>query len=248
MHTAKYTPEMFAVSDAQSEGGVELIFPDWDRHDRFGILIHEVWGAIGASLMIQGAVSEFFRARRAAKLPDIYPEIYAFHVGRDFGNLSVYDFWPPHKEIVVESHPAVVLQAVNDRAITRLAVPQGPERPYEFIWPEVASARDRIRTCVEYGPSGAVDGADVFIRGADPFVEENTAYNLDALPVLHSYAATELPDEIRWVGSAGARMNATTEAENALARQVHAAKVTDGNASESYRRSNLDTALARLVP
>jgi len=238
---------MFEVSCDGCTGGIDKVFPEWGRYDRFGILIQEVWGAVGASLLIQAAVAEFFRARRNLGLSDIYPEIYAFHIGRDFGNMSVYDFWPSHKEVVVECHPTAVLQSLNDRAITRLAVPVGRARRHDFAWPELAAAKDRIRTCIEYAASGIAEGGEVTIRATSKLVEENTQQTLDLVPVMHRYSRAEREDDRRWLGSAAARMGAVSLSETERARAIHALNVTDGCATETYRRVTLEHALSRLV-
>lgn len=248
MHTHRLKPEMFEVMRPDVRGGMEIVFPDWDRHDRLGIVIHEPWGAIGASLLLQGAVAEFFRARRAAGIKDIYPELYAFHVGRDFGNLSMFDVHPYHKEVVVESSPEKVLQAINDRAITRLAVPVGEARPYDFMFPERISVYDRVRTVVGYHPTGVTAGGDISIRATSAEVEDNTVATLDLLKVQEPLVHTDERDMRRWLGITNTRISAVTPLETQQAINLHQANVRDGLATESYLATDLDYALARLVP
>ena len=59
----------------------------------------------------------------------IYPEIYLFHVGGRHGDHSPYDFWPARKEVFVDADPREVLDQINDKGITRLAVPDGSAVP-----------------------------------------------------------------------------------------------------------------------
>ncbi|MEU6192291.1 hypothetical protein [Streptomyces sp. NPDC047061] len=247
MHTNQLTPDMFEVRHDGAVGGMDSIFPDWDRHDRFGIVIHEAWGAIGASLLIQGAVSEFFRARRAAGIKDIYPEIYAIHVGRDFGDLSMYDFWPHNKETVVENNPAKVLQAINDRAITRLAVPAGERKRYDLIWPEVIAVKDRVRTVIAYDASGRTPEADIEIHATSDKVEPNTVQSLDILTPIQEYKDSELPDQRRWIGYVNARLTAVTPEETQRALEAHRANLKDGLPIETFLKADVKYALDRLV-
>jgi hypothetical protein len=99
------------------------LFPGWDRHDRFGVVIDRPMGAVGASLPIQAAICLFFDTlRTGGPLPRVYPEVYYFHVGRRHGDFSNCDAWPPYKEVLVEDR-AELCRMLVERAITWLAVP-----------------------------------------------------------------------------------------------------------------------------
>ncbi|ESX19641.1 hypothetical protein X765_32015 [Mesorhizobium sp. LSHC440B00] len=60
MHTGSLQDGLFHVRLDGQTSDAAGIFPNWGPHDRFGIVIHEPWGAIGASLLVQTAISEFF--------------------------------------------------------------------------------------------------------------------------------------------------------------------------------------------
>lgn len=248
MHSNQFKPEMFDISIDGEPGTLSGLFPDWNRYDRFGIVIHEAWGAVGASLLLQAATAEFFRARQAAGISDIYPEVYAFHVGRDTGDLSMYDVWPFWKEVIVERNPARVLQALCDRGITHLAVPSGPVQPFDFIWPEKIAARDRIRSVIAYSADGKTEGANIEIRSDNDQMRANTHGTLHIDEVIQEWKDTELEDARRWIGYVISRELATTPAEIERARELHQAKLVEGVCIEQYRRENLKYGLARLVP
>ena len=63
--------------------------------------------------------------------------------------------------------PQALLEAINDRGITRLVVEDGAPRRLELDRGGVASARGRIVTCLAYSPSGRVRDGDVRIAGND---------------------------------------------------------------------------------
>lgn len=223
----------------------------WHRHDRFGIVVQESFGAVGASLLIQAVIAEFFRSREAAGLRAIYPEIYAFHVGRDHGDLSAYDFWPAYKEVVVESDPVKVLHALNSHGITRLAVPDGPARDTQYIWPEKLAAEDRLATVLAYTPEGRTPNADVEIRSLSPDVESNTQATFDLTAVAQSivFGDTEpTDDERRFAGLVWARQFAVPAADLEEARRRQEKTVTEGLTTETYRRADVAFALSHLVP
>lgn len=147
---------------------------DWQPHDRFGIVVHEPFGALGAGLLISLVIAAFYDAAgRDRRHSGLYPEIYLFHVGRRWGDHSAFDFWPERKEMVVPADPAKVLEAINAAGITHLAVPDGPVRPCQHIHREPQSALDRIRQCYAYAASGVAAGADVVIGTGNSAVMAN---------------------------------------------------------------------------
>jgi hypothetical protein len=248
MHQNHLKPEMFEVRMNGEHAGLDTIFPDWNPHDRFGIVIHEPWGGIGASLLLQAAMAEFYRVRQAAGIKDIYAEVYAFNVGRDFGDLSMYDIWPFYKEVVVESNPAKVLQAINAHGITRLAVPAGPLKKFDFFWPEEIAFEDRIRTVIAYSADGRTPDADIEIRGVGDMPEENTKATLNIEPIIKQYQDTDLVDARRWLGHVVTRLSATTPDERQRANDLHNANIQDGVCVERFLRADQKYAMARLVP
>jgi hypothetical protein len=167
MHTIALEAGMFDAEIDGRSATIEEVFPAWEGHDRFGIVIHEPLGAVGASLLIQMAITMFYKHRQATKpgAPPVYPEIYAFHIGRAHGDLSEYDFWPPEKEVVVAADPVAIVDAINARAITRLAVPYGVVRRPKLPFSEYGSAINRLRTAWMYSDEPVADG-DLVVRGA----------------------------------------------------------------------------------
>ena len=251
MHTATMLDvAKFDVSVGDKPGSCSALFPDWHPWDRFGIVIHEPLGAVGASLLIQAAVAEFFRARRAAGRRDIYPEIYAFHVGRDHGDLSIYDFWPFHKEVVVDNDPVNVLHAINDRAITRLAVPDSGAHDTEYIWAEQHAAEDRVETVIAYTADGRTRDADIEIRSLSPDVEFNTEKLFEIVDF--SLSLTGAPnmtdDERRFVGHVWARQFTVRPEAREQAQRRYRANLVEGLSVETYRRADIGFALSHLVP
>src|SRR3954454_9175134 len=113
MHTAtQLQADLFAVRRNGKPATREELLPDWEAHDRLGVVMTEPFGAIGAGHLIQLAITAFYdvRPRRRAPLPKrpedlspdaVYPEIYLFHVGGSHGDHSVFDFWPARKEVLV---------------------------------------------------------------------------------------------------------------------------------------------------
>lgn len=166
--------EMFEVSLDGYPSSIQAVFPDWRDGDRFGIVIDEPFGGLGATHLIQMAATMFYDAkpsRRAER--KVYPEIYAFHYGRGFGAHAPFDFWPARREVLLKKDHCVLLDAINDRGITRLAVPDRPKRDSVHRPKEEDAALDRIVSAVLYSPTGRVDAPDFSIRGNDQRTEFN---------------------------------------------------------------------------
>ncbi|GAB92995.1 hypothetical protein [Gordonia rhizosphera] len=79
----------------------------------------------------------------------------------------MFDIFRSHKEVVVADDPESILEAVNDRAITRLLVDDVAEHPADVLPDTRASAARRIQTVLAYRPSGRVADADVTVTGND---------------------------------------------------------------------------------
>ena len=64
----------------------------------------------------------------------------------------------------MEKDHRVVLDAINDRGITRLALPDRPKRDIEHRPKEVDAALDRIVSVILYSPTGKVHAPEFSIR------------------------------------------------------------------------------------
>jgi hypothetical protein len=224
--------------------GLPGLFQGFGEHDRLGVMIGRPGGGLGASALITAAITAFYDIQRA-RGPDffIYPDYYLFHVGGRYGDHSRLDIWPAHKEVVVPAEPREVLRAVNDRAITRLVVEDGEPADAELGAEELASARGRVTSCLAYSATGRVRAADV---------------RLSSNAVVEGYVETTLDPErraaelrARGVGARAdeiaARADEIPPEHRARIKRERKGLVESGRPVETYRRIDLDEALARLV-
>ena len=171
MHTTGLRSEEFQITVAGRPADIGDVFPGFDEHDRLGIVIHDDLGAAGAGSLILAAVTAFYdRLRARHETFFAYADYFAFHVGADHGTLRKLDVYPAHKEVVVPNDAERILEAVNDRAITRLLVPDaspGTGPPDADLERETLhSAQRRIRTALVYSATGRTTDADVLVRGS----------------------------------------------------------------------------------
>jgi hypothetical protein len=269
MHVAdQLFVEAFEVQVEGEQVSLEAVFPDWSMLDRFGIVVTEPLGGLGASLLLQLAIAKFYSVRpdRRASMP-VYPEIYLFHVGGPHGDFSYFDFWPPRKEVrVARSQPVSLLEAINAHGITRLAMPLGDIgaesvlRTGPSTWAEQASAMERLRSCFAYAPDGHVADSDVRISSRDPRVHENITASVTPLPGAISYreelASVTLPhwpdpsvasDGFRWADVVEHRADEVPQSVRDHLAEALAARLRSRELVEAYRRITTAEALAFIA-
>ena len=174
MHTAYQLKEsQFSITIGGEASDREHLFPGWHKNDRLGIVVDEPFGALGASLLLQLAITAFYDVCPSRRESTLYPDIYLFHVGGRYGDHGHFDGYPPRKEVFVNDNPAEILEAINDRAITRLAVVDGPQDKVLHHFKEPASALDRITSAFAYTPSGRVTGANIEITATSKRAVKN---------------------------------------------------------------------------
>jgi hypothetical protein len=244
MHSSReLSSSSFEVEIGGVTASLEELFEGFDEQDRLGVVLTRPCGAVGASALITVTITAFYDIQRA-RGPDffVYPDYFLFHVGQPLGDHGRFDIWPRHKEVVVPAGADVVLEAINDRAVTRLVVEDGTSGKPPSDRGALASARARIETCLAYSPSGRVEDADVRVAGN---------------PVTEGYVEAILDPEARI-----ARLRAEGNEERAEAIAARAGEVDRGERQrvlagrrdlaengvpvETYRRISLDEALGRL--
>ena len=257
MHVASLLKtEMFEVAIDGEPASIAELFPDWHPHDRFGLVIDEAFGGIGATHLLQSAMMAYYDvkpSRRTTKA--VYPEIYAFHIGRGRGAHAPYDFWLARREVILRTTDhREILDAINDRGITRLAVPDRAMRDVVHRPKEEDAAFDRIASAFVYSATGIVADGDVAISGNDKRTEYNPNQVLrpvsQMLPTRTVVAAgrpvkeTE-DDYTNWLLE---RAREVTEEERILARaRREALRNNAGLTTERYRRVSVAEALKRLA-
>jgi hypothetical protein len=244
MHTStELRSDSFSIELDGRPATIADVLPDGGANGRLGIVVHEPCGAVGASLLLLAAITAFYDAQRARSDEFyIYPDYFLFHVGRPQGDHSMLDVFPSHKEVVVPDDPEAILEAINDRAITWLVVPEAEPAAAPQEREALASAYDRIVASFSYSPTGRVtEHGDVRIAGndatescvravLDPEAEVATRDSADP------YAA----ELARRAGEVAPEARAQLRADRDRLRE-------NGRPLESYRRLTLDRALDSLA-
>lgn len=238
MHTSsELSDRSFEVRIDDTAGTSRDLFPGFDEHDRIGLIVSKPHGALGASLLYLAAVHEFYElCRERSEEFWIYPDFFFFHVGTRHGYHGSLDVWPGHKEVLVEAQGDRLLEAINDRAITRLVLPEDLDVGRPAQREGLASYAQRMRGAFLYSSSGRTTNADVRIRGDDA-TARYVASVLDPM----SRAAQLGPGPV--ASAIQAHLGEVSqETRNRLQRERQALYV-DGRACETYRRITPEGAL-----
>ncbi len=249
------TSEMFEVWRYGQRSSLQAVFPNWEANDRFGIVIDEPLGGLGATHLIQIAATMFYDAKPNRRTErKVYPEIYALHYGRGFGAHAPFDFWPVRREVILERDHRVLLDAINDRGITRLAIPDRPERCLEHRPKEEDAALDRIVSTILYSPTGQIEGSDFSIRGNDQRTEFNPKQVLrltqgspqKAVSSAGSSASIKESDTSYYDWIESRKSDITSYDRDRAERRRKTLQDERGLSTESYRFINVADALQRF--
>lgn len=124
MHTSKSmrTAEFaFAVDGRETD--FDGVLPGLTTADRVAVVTHTPGGAIAAAPLLLASVGRYYEVLRSER-DDFYryPSYFVVHVGELRGYHGALDVWADHKEVVVPSHGEAVLEALHDRAVTRVVL------------------------------------------------------------------------------------------------------------------------------
>jgi hypothetical protein len=244
MHTStELSGDSFSIELDGRRATITDVLAGAGVHGRLGIVVDEPCGAVGGSLLLLAAITAFYDAQRARTDQFyIYPDYFVFHVGRPFGDHSMLDVWPSHKEVVVPDDPELILEAINDRAITWLLVPDREPAAMPEQREACASARDRIVAAFSYSPTGRVSDGDVRIAGNE-VTESYARAVLDPESVLAARGDAADP-----YAAVVARRAGEVAPEARAQLRAHRDRLREnGRPLESYRRLTLDRALASLA-
>lgn len=195
MHTLKtLKTKDFDFSINGYKASLDDVLPGFNKNDRVGIVVKTVGGSIGAGALLMAIVTRFYDFYRPylGNNPGelrIYPEFFVFHVGKSHMNHANLDVWPPHREIIVEDEPEGILEAINDRGITRLLIEDDePLSELNMFMPEtISSAEQRIVSALAYSPTGSVDSYDVKVMSCNAA----EGYILDAIKMTQELSKDE---------------------------------------------------------
>lgn len=170
MHTTELMrSEDFSISVNGQKSSIDDIFKDFNKQDRLGIVVSKAGGLAGTSALLMAAITRFYDFHRRNSgnkevQSRIYPDFFVFHIGQLHLNTFFLDIWPPHKNVFVEDDPEQILEAINDRGITRLIVEDIDPVEGVFLKETLNSAKLRLKTALAYSPSGRTNKGNIKVE------------------------------------------------------------------------------------
>lgn len=253
MHTAQTLDvSMFAIA-INGRAATRDALLEWQLNDRMGVIVTTPLGGLGASLMMQLAITAYYDVKpsRRTERPT-YPELHLFHWGGRYGDFSNFDLRPNRKEIFVDTE-SDLLTILNAHGITHLLVPDIVQRAVLHAYQEPEAAIDRIRHCFVYSPDGRPAGANVSINAVGNGCLENIKNTLDPYPLiqelprlLNECAMETRADTEQWARRFQARAREVDEPDRRLMQRYRDALSTEGSTRETYRRISIEDALGML--
>lgn len=258
----------FGVRIGGENASVADLLPGWAVADRIGVVVHEPFGALGASLLIKAGISRFysFDPQRRDQTAQ-YPPVFMFHVGGRYGDHSPLDFWPARREVFLPNDPYEVLGAIRDRGITRLLVPEGKNTGLDYVysapsgWTDLHSAREQTASTFVYSPSGHATDYDIQLCNEEKQVEEMITDVLESEALIDRLERASDQDllnlELGPSTAADLRgflrtyISRVDEVPRALRQHIRALRLqaaADQHITQTYRRAAVDEALGLLIP
>jgi aminomethyltransferase len=172
----------FAVERDGQPAALDTLWPGGLRpDDRLAVLLAAPMDACGCSNLICATNTLFYDNQRATRGVGNffrYPDTYLIGVGCEPGDFNQLDVWPLHKFIsVLQPTAEAVLETINDRRITLLAVPESGVRCRgEVVLSTWNAFCDTVRWVVTYGSrTGRARAADTTLVGnrvVESYVEQ----------------------------------------------------------------------------
>src|SRR3954447_20895877 len=158
MHSSYTLPASeFSVGRDGPSAPLADLWPGYRPDDRLGIVLANPMDACGCSYLICGTNTLVYDDPREARGVGNffrYADTYLFGVGCEPGDFNQLDVWPLHKFVtILRPTPEALIEALNDRRVTLLAVPEGGVRcrgpVVLFTWNAFA---ETVRSVVSYSP------------------------------------------------------------------------------------------------
>lgn len=165
MHSSKLRDGDFEMIVRGRPVALAEYFRGFTHTKRLGLLAPNRLEGVGAVNLVMAHATAFYNAYRALGEDFFaYPDYFTFQSRAPKAAYGMFDIWPAHKDVLVGAAAAERLNAITDRAVNILLVPDGPPAPHEYQRQQVAAAERLIETCYAYSATGAVADPDVVIR------------------------------------------------------------------------------------
>ncbi len=133
--------------------------------DRVGIVTPHRLEGIGAITLILSYVTAFYdRYRERGSEFFAYPDFFTFQRESPCADYGMFDIWPYHKNVHVPPDAQQTVEAITERGVTVLLVPDNDVHEAAIAPVEHESARRNIKRCFAYSETGTTASSDLVIE------------------------------------------------------------------------------------
>lgn len=151
--------------------------------DRVGVVIPRRLEGIGAITLIMSYVTAFYdRYRERGSEFYAYPDFYTFQREAPCADYCGFDIWPYHKNVHVSADAQGTAEAITDRGVTVLLVPDKDAIEVAIAPVELESARRNVRQCFAYSETGTTATSDLEIECESHLLRDYALHALDSVP------------------------------------------------------------------
>ncbi|MSO22264.1 MAG: hypothetical protein EXQ58_03210 [Acidobacteria bacterium] len=151
--------------------------------DRVGIVAPQRFEGVGAITLIMAYVTAFYdRYRERGSAFFAYPDFFTFQRETPCADYGMFDIWPSHKNVHVSQEAQPTAEAITDRGVTVLLVPDEDVRGAAISPVEAESARRNVQRCFAYSDSGAVMPSDLAVECRSDLLRDFALAVFDSVP------------------------------------------------------------------
>ena len=152
--------------------------------DRVGVVIPHRFEGIGAITMIMACVTAFYdRYRERGSEFFAYPDFFTFQRQAPCADYGMCDIWPYRKNVHVPPDAQRTVEAITDRGITVLLVPDNDGRDTTIEPVDLESARRNIRRCFAYSETGTTASSDLVVECPSHLLRDYALAVFDSIPI-----------------------------------------------------------------
>jgi len=158
------------------------LFSSFRDTDRVGVVIPNRLEGLGAITLIMAYVTAFYdRYRERGSEFYAYPDFFTFQHESPCADYRMFDIWPNHKNVSVPDDAQQTVEAITDRGVNVLLVPDNGGREVAISPVELESARRGVQRCYAYSDTGTTESSDLVIECESNLLRDYALSVLDSL-------------------------------------------------------------------
>ena len=183
MHSSKLRGTDFKIVWRDEAVDHAQFFSSFRDTDRLGVVVSNRTEGVGAITLIMSYVTAFFdRYRERGGEFFAYPDFFTFQHQSPCADYGMCDIWPLHKNVCVAQDVQQTVEAITDRGVNVLLVPDDDAREAEIAEVELESARRNVSRCFAYSETGTTASADLVVESLSPLLWDFGLAVLDSVP------------------------------------------------------------------